>query len=526
MNARHPNNMKTKRGRAPAGPKSKGGIGIGKWKISERNFIIAASLFSIVLYASFCLSRTLAPDETGNLLLGKKILQLQYPEDFLQRMPLVPMIISAFFILGLQPYAILIVIPLLFILLSVPITYFFARQFAGARTAALSVVSLLVFFVFWRWGIYVLTDIPLMVFMTLSLHFFLKGLKDERNFYYFGLFLGLSSITKLTFIILPLLILAYIAVAKKASLLRKRKLWIGVLMAIAIFSAAFAATYIMKQSVSADMAGRIEDRLSGERDMVIMQILTGAEYTSATQFLQLALFPLLVFAPFAVCRKFHMKRLLLAYIGIFLLFFVTIWVVRLRYFSPLYPVVMILIAEGYFFLREHCKKQKKIVDAAFVLLAAASLMNTFYLISLDSGSLWGADQLAAYTSGLDGLIASDYLPHYLNLTGDVMMNTTVTKAIFYGNFSDGLLKENSIKYVVLSLYDEWNRRPDTSASFHPYFGPIEIPFISRPYSNGRIPPDYSFESALYRELASDPSLRKINEIKKGEQTVFIVYEVS
>jgi hypothetical protein len=200
--------------------------------------------------------------------------------------------------------------------------------------------------------------------------------------------------------------------------------------------------------------------------------------------------------------------------------------VWLRYFSPVFPAVMILIAEGYLFVRERYKKRQRLVDVIFILLAAASLVNTFYLISLDSGSLWGADQLASYTSGLDGLVASDYLPHYLNLTSDVFMDTAVSQEIFYGNFSKEILKENNIKYVVLSLYDEWNRRPNTSASFHPYFGPIEISFVSRPYSNGRIPPDYSFGSALYRELESDPSYVKINEIKRGEQAVFIVYEVS
>lgn len=494
--------------------------------ISRRNFLLLSVAAVVILYSAFYTQRTMAPDETGNLLLGKHILQFDYPEDFFHRMPLVPLLASSFFALGFGAAGVLFAIPLIFICLSVPVTYVFAKDIADEKTARLSVISLLVFFVFWRWGIYVLTDVPLMVFMTLCLHFFFRGLKEARNFYVSGVFLGLSSITKLSFVILPMLIIAYIAATKKTRLLRMREPWLGALIAVLIFSSFFAATYAMKQSVSADMLGRIDERVSGEQSMVIVQVLTGAEYTSATQFLQLALFPLLAFAPFAIFRKLRMKKLMLAYVGLFFILFTTVWVVRLRYFSPVFPVVMILVAEGYFFIRERYKRRQLAIDASFIILAAVSLINTFYMISLDSGSLWGAEELATYTSGLDGFVASDYLPHYLNLTGDVLMNTTVTKSLFYGNFSDGLVKENKIKYIVLSLYDEWNRRPDTSARFHPHFGPLEITFVSRPYSNGRIPPDYTFTSDLYLRLESDPDYVRVHEIRRGDQVVFIIYEAA
>jgi 4-amino-4-deoxy-L-arabinose transferase-like glycosyltransferase len=507
---------------------------------STRNFIIIVSVLSLLMYTYFYFQRPLAPDETSNLLMGKKMLQFDYPEDFFHRMPLIPLLASLFFAIGLGAASALFVIPLIFILLSIPTTYYFTRDITSEKTARLSVILLMLFFVFWRWGVYVITDTPLLVFMTLTLLFFLRGMNDAKNtknFYYFGIVLGLSSVTKLSFVILPLFILAYIVYRKKTRLLQKKELWFGAFIALAIFLSSFTLVQAMQsdsdQTQNMDM---IEARMSGDT-FVIGQVLTGYDKTSALQFVQLALFPLLVFAASVLSGKFRKKNMfLLAYVGIFILFFVTVWFVRLRYFSPIFPVVMILIAEGYFFLREHFKKWQKIVDAAFIILAVASLMNTFYLMSLDSGSMWSAgsaDELATYTSGLDGLILSDYLPDYLNLTGDVFMKpvfneSSVSDEIFRGNgnFSKELLRENNIKYIVLSLYDEWNRMPNTSASFHPYFGPIEITFISRAYSNGRIPPDYSFRSDLYSALEADPAYTRVHEISRGEQVVFIIYKVA
>jgi 4-amino-4-deoxy-L-arabinose transferase-like glycosyltransferase len=489
------------------------------------NFLLAATAAALILYAGFFLQSTLSPDETVNLLLGKKILTLQYPDNFLHRMPLIPLLISPFFLLSLPAAAALFVLPLIFIALSVPVTYYFARDLCGEKTARISVIALLLFFVFWRWGIYVLTDVPLMVFMTLSLLYFFRGLKDARNFYPSGIFLGLSSVTKLSFLILPLSLLFYIAVTKKTHLLRKKEFLGGALLALLIFSAFFIAFGMMGQTASEGQLDAIEARLSDSGNIVIVQVLTGAEYTSASNFLQLALFPLLIFAPFGLLRKVKMKKLLILYSAIFLVLFVTVWVVRLRYFSPVFPIAMIFIAEGYLFLRGRFRQRKMLVDMAFIAVSALSLAATFYMMSLDANSLWGADELTAYTENLDGLIASDYLPQYLNLTGDVLMNTTATDQIFYGSASDSVIRENGVKYVVLSVYGEWNRMPDNDAYFYPTIGPLKISFIRRPYSNGRVPPDYTFGSGVYKALESDPGYRKITQIKRDSQVIFNVYEV-
>jgi 4-amino-4-deoxy-L-arabinose transferase-like glycosyltransferase len=493
---------------------------------TQREFLILATAATVVLYVTLFSQSTLSPDETVNLLIGKKMLQMQYPDSFLHRMPLVPLMVSFLFLVGLPSSAALFLIPLVFVALSVPVTYFFAREVSGEKAAMLSTVALMAFFAFWRWGTYVITDLPLMVFMTLSLMYFFRGLRDARNFYVFGAFLGLSSVTKLSFIILPFCLLAYVLAFGKAKILQKREFIGGMLIAAFIFSAFYIGFSAMGQGTSDIQLDAIGDRLSDSSSIVMVQVLTGAEYTSATQFLQLVLFPLLLFAPFGFFGRVKMKTMLLLYISLFLLLFVTVWVVRLRYFSPLYPVAMLFIAEGYLFLRAKSGKRKMLVDAAFVALLSLSLLSTAYLISLDSGSLWGAEEIESYTSGLDGLVASAYLPHYLNLTGDVLMNETAMNSIFYGNFSQELLEQNGIKYVVLSLYDEWNRMPDASACFHPAIGPFEASFMCREYSNGRVPPDYTFASELYKTLESGPAYERIHEIRRDGQVVFVVYRVT
>lgn len=159
-----------------------------------------------------------------------------------------------------------------------------------------------------------------------------------------------------------------------------------------------------------------------------------------------------------------------------------------------------------------------------MILSVISFLNAAFLISLDSGMLWGADLLSGSTKGMDGLFASDYLPYYLNMTNDVYINSS--ERDFFSNFSDAKVDSLGIKFIVISIYSEWGRNPDSSAHFHPAIGPIEIPFISRPYSNGRVPPGYSFGSDLYQKLETDPKYERIREISSpAGQKIFIIYEV-
>lgn len=75
----------------------------------------------------------------------------------------------------------------------------------------------------------------MVIFLILaSIYFFLKGLEDDRFLLLFGIFLGLSWMTKYTtFILLPLSIV-FLAFLRR-DILMKKKFWLGIIIAITIF---------------------------------------------------------------------------------------------------------------------------------------------------------------------------------------------------------------------------------------------------------------------------------------------------
>ena len=483
----------------------------------ESRFILLSILFAIALFMIFHFQGTISPDESSNLLLGKKILQYEYNQDFFQRMPLIPFLISLFYLVGFGADAVMLLIPLFFTVLSIPSTYLLAREVSNEKIARITTVLLLFFTEFWRWGAFILADIPMMVFSSFSLYFFAKALKNKKYFYHFGLFLGLSSVTKLTFVILPFTIFLYMFFRKKTTIMSTREFLSGIIIAVVIFSVFFLAVYGMRGVVDTKQLESISGRITNKYKSAI----TGSQ--SITYFAQLILFPLLIFLPFAYPRRFRMRGLLAIYSILFLVIIMFLWVVRLRYFSPLYPIIMLFTAQGYAFLR---KKYRKITDCAFILLAIVSLLNVFYIISLDSKSNWGHEILAGEIKNMKGLFASDYFPLYLNITNDVLTGNAEV-ADFFSNFSEGSAERYGVRYIIISIYAEWNREPDNTAYFHPTMGPFEVTFVRRPYSNGRVPPDYTFRSGLFDRLENSPRYEKIREIFSPEgQKIFILYRIA
>lgn len=108
-----------------------------KGRFVHGNFLLIATAAVIILYVTFFLSNALSPDETMNLLLGRKILQGEYHIDFFHRMPLLPFLIASMYLVGLGVDAVRFVIPLAFILLSVAATYLLTREVAGEKAASL-----------------------------------------------------------------------------------------------------------------------------------------------------------------------------------------------------------------------------------------------------------------------------------------------------------------------------------------------------------------------------------------------------
>lgn len=73
-------------------------------------------------------------------------------------------------------------------------------------------------------------------FMLLAIFFFLHSEKNQKNYFFFGISLGLAVLTKYTsFILLPL-ILTYIYFNRDKKFFQKNYLWIGFLLSLIIFS--------------------------------------------------------------------------------------------------------------------------------------------------------------------------------------------------------------------------------------------------------------------------------------------------
>lgn len=72
-------------------------------------------------------------------------------------------------------------------------------------------------------------------FILLTSYFFLRALKNSNNFLWAGLFLGLAFLTKYTTLILAPIFITYLILFRR-DLLKNKKLWLGILIALIIFS--------------------------------------------------------------------------------------------------------------------------------------------------------------------------------------------------------------------------------------------------------------------------------------------------
>lgn len=496
------------------------------------NWFIILMIFAAVLMFSVNFSpEVITSDGSTYMLLGEHISSGQYSESFFHRMPLLPSLFAVFYSTGLGIVAISFVVPLMFVIISLMSTFLLAREVAGEKTAKISTILLFCFPEFWRWGLKFLADIPLLALSALTMYLFLKSTKDKKYFLPTGFAAGFGLLTKLSFFILPLAIFIYLAVLRR-DLLRTRDLWLAIVVSALIFSSAFLAAALMGAT---DPFGQLEaviEHLNPESNTALgpagAQVVTG-QYTTLLYLLNFALFPVLVFSPLGMIRfwKRH-DKLTIIYFLLFIAFFFFLWGIRLRYFSPLYPILSMFSVEGFMLLNDRLagRTMKTSVALFFSFLVFVSFLNTLFLISLDSKMNWGAENLSGYTKTLDGLIASEYMPHYLNITNDVIVDIGWNDEMFRkGNLSYDELRRKNVKYAILSVYGEFSRSPSND-TYHPTIGPFEVAFVSRPYTGERVPPNYTFQSELYQRVEDDGRFKRVHEIYRNSQLTFIIYEVS
>ncbi len=492
--------------------------------VAKNRFIISIILLAAAI---FCLSfspEVITPDGSEYMLIGKQMLHGRYTGSFFHRMPLLPSIFAVMYSAGMSVVSIRFIVPPAFIIMSLISTFVLVREVAGENAARISTLLLFCFPQFWRWGIKFLADIPLLAFSALTIYFFLRALKDGRYFMHLGLVMSLGMVTKLSFYILPAVLVLYLLVRRRDVFMR-REFWPAVIIPGLVLSLAFYATILMHSTGHLSEVSLVLD--VANRMTPVNQILTG-EYTSLLYFLKLCMFPVIIFFPVGILASWRKHRLMVLFSCLFMIPFFLLWGIRLRYFSPLYPILMLFTAEGFLYLQGRFKGRgmRSAVVIVFSALAIISFVDAMYLVSLDFDMMWGADMLSGYAMTLDGKIASDYLPSYLNITNDVVVDGTWNREMFYaGNFSHASLVGMGVRYLVLSVYGEFTRNP-SKETYHPRLGPFEISFVERPYTGERVPPGYDFRSDLYEEIDSSQKFKRINELHDpGGQRVFVIYEV-
>jgi hypothetical protein len=480
----------------------------------DNRIILALLAAAVIIYVFSFQAECETPDGIEYMRAGKELTTGNYPYNMLFRPPLLPVLFEMLTTTGLSILSVRFIVPLFFTLLAVAATYLLAKDISGKRAGEISAALLLCFSEFWGWSARFLTDIPMVSLTAFSLLFLIRwnSTGNRKNLAWAVVAMAAAVFTKPTALLLPAAVfLLFLTPAKK--MLKGGRPLLCTLMATFAVSAAISLLWY---------GGGDSIRPFGE--------IVYGKYIDVLYPARLVLFPLLVFLPLGILPLWNskgaeMKRLLLLYSLAFCWLIFFFWVIRLRYFSPLYPIMMLCITEGFFWAKSKKSPVRKFIVPVFIVLAAASFVNATYIIGLNSGALWGAETLSSYTRTLEGQIASDYLPDYLNLTAPAITNSGVLKNLFYGSSpsADGL-KASGAKYIMLSVYGEFARAP-SAETYHPTFLGVEVPFVSRPYTNERVPPSYTFRSDLYAQIESDASFTKIKEISSPSgQKLFLVYE--
>ncbi len=492
--------------------------------LRKNAFIMAVIISAIVIYTFYFSAETITNDGSDYMLLGMHITEGRYTETFLHRLPVLPVTFAALQALSGTAGA-RYAIPLAFIIISLVLSYKLFRELSDENTARLSVLVLMCFPQFWRWGAKFLTDIPMMAFSLAFIILFERSLVDRRMFIPAGVIAALGLLTKISFAIVPIAIITYTLLFRRKNMISK-DIIIGGALCVSIFAAAFLSVSMLR---SADdlmlISHMVDSTVTGSRLSGLMQVLTG-EYGDVAYFSKLAMFPMLFFLPFGALSLWKKNKLPVFFTAFTFILMFSLWVVRLRYYSPIFPFVAMMCAAGFLYLRDRCKGNlSRLVTLAFVVLLFLSFSNSLYMLSLDTTMLWGAESLSRGLAPLDGLIATEYSPHYINLTSDVLSDEDASGKIFFsGGLDRAALEENGVDYIVLSVYGEFARDPSDD-SYLMMYGPFQTP-IKRPYTGERVPPDFTFRSELFRDIQASSWLQPVGNIENPNgQTVFMIYRV-
>ena len=241
--------------------------------------------------------------------------------------------------------------------------------------------------------------------------------------------------------------------------------------------------------------------------------------------------PILVLAIFGISKE---KRSI--YLCLPILTFFVFWSIQgrffyMRHFAPLFPIIGILIATGFFKLINRCNK--KICCILLILLLAVSFVHAVYLQDYHKTTCWGLTALSDSVNELDGngKVAIDFaeLAYYLrastdtDIKGAFRISGQFPQAVHtYDTITNDWLHENNIDYIVLSIYGEQYRTKFENC-FYPKFLMIEVPFMEI-CDCSRLPQtDFQFKSDLYNMC--EKNYEHVDVIFRDGKKIYRIYKI-
>ncbi|MCJ7817067.1 MAG: glycosyltransferase family 39 protein [Candidatus Aenigmarchaeota archaeon] len=444
-------------------------------------------------------------------------------------------------------FSITFILPLTFLISFFIVNFYFIKILYNRINAYIVTCFLLTFAPLWRWGQYVLVDVPFAVFGILSLILFYLAVEKRKKWYlvYSFIAFSFSFLIKISATAILIIFILYLIYRKKTSIIISREFLIGFIISFIIILIPIFWVYSISGS-----------------EFLRLDILNFVFASESQEFIvNFLLSPIVIFLPFGIPyiikKRTKEHVLLLITFLVFLIIFNR--VALIRYFTMIFSIVFIFSLFGFFWIKEKIKI-KKIFEILLILFLVASFLNSIYLLQINLNTNYGVKDLSDYVEkNLNGTISAGSLSGYIGIyttkdiaqiphlvkvkdteiTFDEWYNVVVNKSHslnayyiestkngtvsdrFY--FDDDWVNENNVSYVVLSIYDEFLEHP-VEKYYNIFYSGIEIP-IKRNYLWMRPPPDYKFNSELYHHIETSNMYRKTKEINKGNQTVFIIYEV-
>jgi hypothetical protein len=481
-------------------------------------FILTIFLVTTFLILIFAHPNSLTSvDECRYLHLGKCIVDgSDYYHSFPDGRPIIPSIIAFFLYLGFDIVSVRLLIPIIFMNLALISTYIFGKTLFGRKEAVIAALFLFTFPFFWDFGTTTMVDIPLTIFTTLFLLFFYLGIEKDIKFLPISaILISIALLVKMNAILFIFSAFFYLIIRRKWDICRKKEFIISALIIPLSFLTTYAIFHVF-MSANIDFSN-VEDGLTAP--------------FRTFEILRLGFAPILVLTIFGISKDRRGIYLCLPILAFFVFWAITGRFFALRHFTPLFPIIGILIATGFFKLLN--KYNKKFICILIILLLAVSFVHVVYLEDYHKTTSWGITTLSASVNELGGTgkVAIDAFTtgYYLRASTDkdiIYAFGTSGKyphTVFtYDIITSEWIHKDSIDYIILSIYGEQYRNKFEDC-IHPKFLMIEFPFIIL-CQYGRLPQsERQFKSTLYNMC--EENYEKVDVICKEEQKVFIIYKV-